>query len=139
MAQRRVGYFCELGQQRAWFDPELRPVAWFDQDLLSDAGTPVVTINSSSASRLSSITGHTTDTVAFQADQDFQQWRAEQVATGGSAVFSGTLLTSGASGSAASTPVNASVLASELIGAGDGDGTYTVKVFVRNSNGNWST
>lgn len=96
---------------------------------------PVITIQTPTRLVISSVSGYSYCTCGFTADQDLSKWEARATLGGvtpargvGLLVESGTTLTQGDGGLV-------TVDASELT---NGDGTYTITIYGRNTYGYWS-
>lgn len=104
---------------------------------LFDFTPPGVTLDlSTTATRISSVTGKNEAAFTLTSDEAFLAYEIKAVPSSGSPRTSGTLIESG-SGAAAGIPVTLDVTSSELL-AVLGEGSYVIKVFVQDTSGNWS-
>lgn len=113
-----------------------------------DSTVPVVTVTAGpSAAKISKVTSFDTVTFDWEADDTFDEYKVKVVANSGAAHSTGTQVptTAGSSnvaGSAggypAETTITTTVKGADLETASAGDGAKVVKVFVKDSTGNWS-
>lgn len=117
-----------------------------DQIVL-DTAVPVVTISAGpDVAKVSKIAGRDTATVTWASDSDYQDYVVKVVPNGSSDHNAGTAIPTaagstnvgGAAGTAAA-PVTTAIHGADLEAASAGDGAKTVKVFVQDLAGNWST
>lgn len=109
---------------------------------------PVVTIVGPDASIISEITGKNASKFNFTADQVFDEYKVGIVPANNSSqadcsvigTTGGSKNTSGTAGDYASdTNIETTIIGSDFkTAAGGSDGTYVVKVFVKNKAGTWS-
>lgn len=107
---------------------------------------PVVTITGPDVSRISKIAGKSIASFGFSADSPFIEFKVKYVASIGATHDTGILIgTTGGSTNTSGTGswTNASVLnctihGADLETANTGDGSKTIKVFVKNAAGLWS-
>lgn len=111
-----------------------------------DTSVPVVTIIGPDVSKISKVSGYNVSAFSFSADTAFVEWTVRVVpstdslhdagteipSTGGSTNMHGTTTT------AASTAVSCSIYGADLETASSGDGAKIIKVFVKETSGNWS-
>lgn len=110
---------------------------------------PVVTIVGPDVSIISEIVGKNSSKFNFTADQVFDEYKVGIVPSGTSTqkdctvigTTGGSTNTSGSAGSyPASENIETTIIGSDFkTAAGGADGTYIVKVFVKNQAGTWST
>lgn len=93
---------------------------------------------STTATKISSVTGKDEAVFELTSDEDFLAYKIKAVPDGSSPHTAGTLIESGGAGDAG-VPVELNVTGSEILGAGLGEGTHVIKVFVKDASGNWST
>jgi hypothetical protein len=119
----------------------------FVDSLTLDTVRPVVTITSGvDHARVSKVAGHDTATFSWESNQPFVEYVVRAVPTSGSPFNAGVpiLTTHGSTGVAgtgafaALTPITSAIHGADLEVANPGDTPKVVKVFVRNSAGNWS-
>jgi hypothetical protein len=117
-----------------------------DQIVL-DTAVPVVTISAGpDVAKVSKIAGRDTATVTWSADSDYQDYVVKVVPNSSSDHNAGTAIPTaagstnvgGAAGTAAAA-VTTAIHGADLEAASAGDGAKTVKVFVQDLAGNWST
>lgn len=115
--------------------------------VLFDSSYPSVRVQTPpDRTRLSAQAGFRTSTFAWIANVTFTEYMVRAVPSASSSSLSGSAIgtTAGSSGVAgtgtfpANTPISTSVDAADLVTASPGDGPKTVKVFVRDSTGQWS-
>lgn len=112
-----------------------------------DTTRPVVTISGPDVSKISKVAGKDTCAFSFQADTAFVEYKVKVVSSTGAAHDTGTQLPttagstnmSGNAGNyAATTPINCTIKGADLQTANTGDGQKIIKVFIKDSAGNWS-
>lgn len=111
-----------------------------------DTEAAVVTITGPDVSTVSKVDGYDTSIFSFSADTAFVEYKVKIVPATSSDNSAGTLIpttagsinTSGSGTYAASTPIQVTLLATDVETASAGDGVKIVKVFVKDSAGNWS-
>lgn len=111
-----------------------------------DTTAAVVTITGPDVSTVSKIEGYNTSVFSFSSDTAFVEYKVKIVPATSSDNSAGTLIpttagsinTSGSGTYAASTPIQVTLLATDVETASAGDGVKVVKVFVKDSAGNWS-
>lgn len=112
-----------------------------------DLSIPVVSIGTPDTTKISKITGKNVCSFTWQADVAFVEYTVRVVSASGSAHDTGTQIgttggstnTSGATGSyAAATNITTTIYGADLESASSGDGAKIIKVFVKESAGNWS-
>jgi hypothetical protein len=115
--------------------------------IILDTTRPVVTISGPDVSKISKVTGKDVASFSFSSDQDFTEYKVKVVSASGSSHDTGTQIgttngstnMSGAAGNyKASTAINCTIDGSDLELASAGDGAKTIKVFVKDTAGNWS-
>ena len=113
-----------------------------------DTTVPVVAVGAPSQPKISKVVGFDTATATFQSDSPFEEYEVRVVPTSGSArtegavipTTAGSINTSGNAGSyPAATNIQITIKGADLEAAAPGDGTKVIKVFVRDTAGNWST
>ena len=77
-------------------------------------------------------------TFNIQANEIFDRWQLRVVPTPESNVEAGVLIDTASSIYLANTDYSVDVTDDELINAGYGEGTVTIKAFVKDVYGNWS-
>jgi hypothetical protein len=114
--------------------------------IILDTTVPVVTIVGPDVATISKVAGYNVSAFSFSADEGFVEWSVRVVpsasslhtagteipTTGGSTNMHGTTATS------ADTAVNCTIYGADLETASSGDGAKIIKVFVKDSTGNWS-
>lgn len=114
--------------------------------IVLDTTVPVVTIVGPDVSKISKVSGYNVSTFSFSADEAIAEWTVRVVpatdslhtagteipTTGGSTNMHGTTET------AASTAINCTIYGADLETASTGDGAKIIKVFVKDTTGNWS-
>lgn len=114
--------------------------------IILDTTVPVVTIVGPDVGTISKVAGYNVSAFSFSANEGFVEWSVRVVpsasslhtagteipTTGGSTNMHGTTATS------ADTAVNCSIYGADLETASSGDGAKIIKVFVKDSTGNWS-
>lgn len=98
--------------------------------------TPTITVGASK-SRISRVAGQDVTTFTFTVDEDFQAYQLRIVPGGSSPVTAGTLIESGAGGTAGAGKA-VDVTDAELEAAGGVAGDSIIKVFAQDLAGNWS-
>lgn len=108
---------------------------------------PVVTITGPDVSIISKVTGRNTSIIGFTADQDFMEYKVGIVAKNTSEQSECTVIgtaggsknTSGTGDYKSADAISVNIIGSDFAtAAGGSDGTYIVKVFVKNNAGTWS-
>lgn len=111
-----------------------------------DTAAPVVTITGPDVSTVSLVDGYNVAAFSFSADTPFVAYEVRVVPSSGSDHTAGVVIGS-ANGStnmagtgewAASAPISCTINAADLKAASDADGAKIIKVFVKDSAGNWS-
>lgn len=133
---------------------KIRDDVWNETTVLSDSITldttlPVATITTGpDVTRVSKIAGKRTVSFSWTADTIFDEYKVKVVPSSGSLNTAGTaiLTTNGstnmsgvAGGYPASTAINSTLDGRDLDAASPGDGAKIVKVFIKDTAGNWST
>lgn len=115
--------------------------------IILDTTRPVVTISGPDVTKISEQSGKNVASFSFTVDTAFVEYKIKVVSSSGSAESTGTLIPvtagstnmSGNSGSyAANTAINCTINGTDLETASAGDGAKVIKVFVKDSAGNWS-
>jgi hypothetical protein len=100
-----------------------------------DTTAPVTVFVSGSRSKVSTVTGFTTDTVLWSVDEDCQAWQIREVANASDGIdIAGQTVASGgaiSAGAQQSTDIVSSSLST-------GDGSKLLKIFAQDLAGNWS-
>lgn len=110
--------------------------------IVLDTTLPVVTISGPDVNKISKIAGKNTASFSFSCDSNFVEYKVMYVASSSAAndaagnALIGTLTATGSWTSA--SVINISITGTELETANAGDGSKTVKVFVRDSSNQWS-
>lgn len=130
---------------------KLRDDVWNESAQASDSITldttvPVVTITGPDVSKISKVASKDTAAFSFSVDQTFVEYKVKVVPSTSSLHTAGTQIPiaagstnmSGTGSFAASTPISCTIKGADLETASAGDGTKTIKVFVRDAAGNWS-
>lgn len=108
---------------------------------------PVVTITGPDVDVISKISGRNTSIIGFTVDQDYAEYKVGIVAKNTSeqtecrviGTTGGSKNTSGEGTFKGTTSISTSIVGSDFAtAAGGSDGTYIVKVFVKNNAGTWS-
>ncbi|WP_100406684.1 hypothetical protein [Bacillus solitudinis] len=110
-----------------------------------DTTKPIVTISGPDVSKVSKKSGKDVAAFSFMSDQAFAEYKVKVVSSTGAAHDTGTQIST-ANGStnmfgttgAADTSINCSINGADLETASAGDGEKIIKVFVKDSAGNWS-
>ena len=111
-----------------------------------DTTAAIVTITGPDVSTVSKVAGYDTSIFSFSSDTAFVEYKVKIVPTTSSDNTAGTLIpstagsinTSGTGTYAASTPIQVTLLATDVESASAGDGVKIIKTFVKDSAGNWS-
>lgn len=119
----------------------------YSASIILDSAGATVTIVGPDVSRISKIAGHNVCAFSFSADETFVEWSVRVVPSTSSSHTAGTEIPStggstnmhGTTQTAASTAVNCTIYGADLETASTGDGAKIIKVFVKDSTGNWST
>ena len=114
--------------------------------IILDASLPTVTTTAPDVSIVSKISGKDTCSFSFSVDCEFVEYVVKVVPAENSLHDAGTAIptTNGSANMAdtgtfdASTPINCQIKGADLELASSGDGQKIVKVFVKESSGNWS-
>lgn len=104
----------------------------------SDTVAPTIEVSNLTATKISRVSGKDISYVSFTVNEDCQAWKAKKVTSSGATHTQGTLIDSGGS-IPADTLFVFDITDDELVGAGGTEGSNTVKVFVQDTAGNWST
>lgn len=130
---------------------KLRDDVWNESDQASDsvildttAGT--VTITGPDVSKVSKVAGKDTANFSFVVDKAFVEYKVKVVPSSSSqhdagvqiGTANGSTNMSGTGSFPASTPINCSIKGADLEAASSGDGQKIIKVFAKDSAGNWS-
>lgn len=111
-----------------------------------DMSRPIVTITGPDVSKISKQVGKDIASFSFSADTAFVEYKVKVVASSGADQATGTQIPTtngstnmGETGSWASgVVINSSIDGADLEAASAGDGSKIIKVFVKDSAGNWS-
>jgi hypothetical protein len=113
-----------------------------------DSAIPVVSITGPDTSKISKISGRNVSSFTFTVDSEFVEFKVKVVSSSGAAHSTGVQIpttagstnTSGTEGDydTSVTPISVSINGADLESASAGDGLKIVKVFVKDSAGNWS-
>lgn len=111
-----------------------------------DTAGPAVTVTGPDLNRISKIASYDTSAFSFAADEAFVEYKVKVVPATSSIHSAGTQIgttggstnMSGSGTYAANTAINCTIKGADLETASNGDGAKIVKVFVKDSNGNWS-
>jgi len=111
-----------------------------------DTAAPIVTITGPDVTTVSKVSGYNVSSFTFSADTAFIEWSVRVVPSSSSLYTAGTEIgtgsgsvnMSGTAETAADTPISCTINAADLEAASSGDGAKIVKVFVKDSAGNWS-
>lgn len=111
-----------------------------------DTTRPVVTITGPDVTKVSKQSGKNVASFSFSVDTSFVEYKVKVVAASGNAENTGTTIgvangstNMSATGSFSSaTPIDCTIDGADLELAASGDGSKIVKVFVKDSAGNWS-
>lgn len=110
-----------------------------------DTTSAIVTITGPDKSTISKVDGYNVASFSFSSDTDFVEWEVRVVPENSSAHTAGTVIGT-AHGSTnmtgtvgtANTAVACTINGADLEAASSGDGAKIIKVFVKDSAGNWS-
>ena len=111
-----------------------------------DSTGAVATVSGLDRSTISKVAGCNTANFSFKSDSDIVAWEVRVVPTSESAHTAGSLIdtangsknTSGTTATSANTTINVTITGADLEAASSGDGIKIVKVFLKDSAGNWS-
>lgn len=114
--------------------------------ILLDEEKPVVTVTNPDVSKISKVTGKNVASFSFTSDTAFIEYKVKVVSSAGASHDTGVNIpktagstnTSGTGTFPANTPIDAQINGADLEVANSGDGSKIVKVFVKDSAGNWS-
>lgn len=108
---------------------------------ISDSGTdvtaPVSTVTSVDVTKISRIAGKDAATVAFTTDEDFTEYEARVVSSGGAGRGTGTQIETATVTARSSHTIT--ITDDEFVAASASEGTNIVKLFVKDAAGNWSS
>jgi uncharacterized membrane protein len=102
-----------------------------------DRTAPTLDVTSAVPTKISTVAGFNTSTIAFTVDEAIQAWMARVVPSTGSDRTAGSLIKSG--GAAGAGTVTTTVKGADLETASAGDGAKLVKFFAQDVAGNWSS
>jgi hypothetical protein len=111
-----------------------------------DTTRPIVTITGPDVTKISKMSGKNEASFTFSVDSAFTEYKVKVVAASGADESTGAQIGT-ANGSsnmsatgtfAASTPITSKINGADLEAASSGDGTKIVKIFVKDTAGNWS-
>ena len=129
-------------------DDMLNPSGQQSDSIILDTTLPQVTVSGGNVPKISKIVGKNTCSFSFQVDCIFTQYKVMVVANSADAhdagtnyqigVVNGSTNMSGSGTFAATTPVNCSIVGTDLELASAGDGQKTIKCFVLDESGQWS-
>lgn len=127
-------------------DDVLNPSATVSDSISLDSTRPAVTITGPDKSKISKRAGANQSNFSFTVDSNFVEYKVKVVNSQGATHDTGTLIptTSGSSNMAgtgswtSSSVIDATITGSDLEAASSGDSQKIIKVFVRDSAGNWS-
>ena len=111
-----------------------------------DTTAAIVTITGPDVSTISKAASYNTSIFSFSSDTAFTEYKVKIVTstsadnTAGALIpiTAGSVNTSGAGSFVSATPIQVTLLATDVETASAGDGVKIVKVFVKDSAGNWS-
>lgn len=111
-----------------------------------DTTRPIVTITGPDVTKISKVSGKDVCSFSFTSDSDFVEYKVKAVTSTGAAHDTGVLIPtaggstnmSGTGAFTSSTVTNCTVKGADLEAVSAGDGVKIVKVFVKDSAGNWS-
>lgn len=111
-----------------------------------DTSAPVPTITGPDVNRISKVTGFNESSFSFSADGAFVEYKIKVVPATSSIHSAGTQIgttngstnMSGTGSFSANTSINCVINGADLEDASSGDGAKIIKVFVKDSAGNWS-
>lgn len=111
-----------------------------------DTTVPVVTVTGPDYAKISKVAGKDTSTITFQSDTAFVAYKVCVVTSSSDTQSLGTTIpttngstnTSGSGTFAANTDITVTIKGADLELASGGDGTKIVKVFVKDSEDDWS-
>lgn len=114
--------------------------------IILDSTVPVVTIVGPDVSKISKVTGFNVSAFSFSANETFVEWSVRVVPSSSSLHSAGTEIPTtggstnmhGTTQKTAETAVECTIYGADLEAASSGDGTKIVKVFVKDTTGNWS-
>lgn len=104
----------------------------------SDTIAPTIEVSNLTATKISRVSSKDISYVSFTVNEDCQAWKAKKVTSSGAAHTQGTLVDSGGA-IPADTLFVFDITDDELVDAGGTEGSNTIKVFVQDTAGNWST
>lgn len=116
-------------------------------DITLNTSVPVVTVTGPDKSKISKVDGFNKSKVSFTCDTEFVEYKVCVVPQTSSTQDAGATIpttagssnTSGTQGNyPASTPIEVTIVGTDLETASSGDGVKIVKVFVKNAAGTWS-
>ncbi|HDK26931.1 MAG TPA: hypothetical protein ENG48_07585 [Candidatus Atribacteria bacterium] len=115
-------------------------------DIILDTSLPVVTISGPDVSKISKVSGKNVCSFSFTVNDDFVEYKVKVVASSGAAHDTGTQIPttggsvnmSGSGSFSADDPINCQIYGADLESADAGDGDKIIKVFAKDSAGNWS-
>lgn len=111
-----------------------------------DTTRPIVTITGPDVSKISKQSGKDVASFSFTVDTDIVEYKVKVVTSSGADQATGTQIgtTNGSTNMAqtgdfvAGTVINATIDGADLEAASAGDGSKTIKIFVKDDAGNWS-
>lgn len=120
--------------------------AQVSDSIILDTDKPIVTITGPDVTKISKIPNKNIAAISFTVNSTFVEYKVKVVSASGAAHDTGTLIgttngstnTSGTGSFNASTPINCTITGADLELASSGDGVKTIKIFAKDSAGNWS-
>ena len=122
-----------------------------ESSIVSDSITlttmvPVVTVNGPDKAKISKVTGHDSAIISFTVDTDFIEYKVcvvsatNAIESAGTAIptTNGSINTSGTGTYSANSAISVTIKGADLELASTGNGVKIIKVFAKDSAGNWS-
>lgn len=114
--------------------------------IILDTSLPVITISGPDVSKISKIAGKNVSSFSFQVSEDFTEYKVKVVSSSGATQDTGIQIgtTNGSTNMSAvgtfasNTPINCTINGSDLESASTGDGAKIIKIFVKDTSGQWS-
>lgn len=100
-----------------------------------DLVAPVTVYVSQTRTRVSAVTGFTTDTVTWTADEACQAWQIREVAAADTTIAAAGVIVASGGAVSAGVQQNTDIVSSNLSA---GDGGKLLKIFAQDLAGNWS-
>lgn len=115
---------------------------WFATVGGEDTTAPVITFVSQTRAKISRVVGSDATDIVWSSGENFTEYQLRVVPANTSIVSQGTLIEQNqnpAAGGTASIQYTSTITDDELVAASAAEGTNIIKIFAKDSSGNWST